>query len=102
MDPARRVAVRTGRECEISPRQFCLGHPYGLGFLFGAVKVQGEEPFQELFIVQIGGPAVGGGDGGVEFLVGEVEPGGALVVRVCEGLMSGFYLLGVTAGVEDG
>jgi hypothetical protein len=34
--------------------------------------------------------------------VGEVKPGGALVVKVREGLMSGFYLLGVTAGVEDG
>jgi len=31
------------------------------------------------------GPAVGGEDGGVEFLMGEVEPGGALVVEVGEG-----------------
>jgi hypothetical protein len=37
-----------------------------------------------LLVAQIGGEAVGGGNGGVEFLVGVVKPGGALVVEFCE------------------
>jgi hypothetical protein len=67
-----------------------------LGFFFGTLKVQGEEPLQKLFVAQIGRPAVGGGDGGVEFLVGEVKPGGALVVEVREGAR---FQLGGAIGV---
>jgi hypothetical protein len=48
------------------------------------LKVQGEEPLQELLIAQISGPAVGGGDGGVELLVREGKPCGALIVKVRE------------------
>lgn len=40
--------------------------------------------------------------GGVEFLVCQVKPGGALVVEVADGSVSRFHLLGITTGVEDG
>ena len=45
-------------------------------------KIQFEEFFQDLVVGQRGVPAVGGEDGSVEFLVGQVEPGGAFVVEV--------------------
>ena len=45
------------------------------------------------------GPAVGVEDGAVEFLVGEVAPGGALVVEVGEGAFLQFFF-GGTFGVE--
>ena len=51
----------------------------------GAGEVEGEEVFEDLVVGEFGGPGVGGGDGGVEFLVGEVEAGGALVVEVGQG-----------------
>ena len=84
------------------PSSFQLRYPCCCWFFCCTRKVQGEQPLQILFIAQISGPAVGGGDGGVQFLVGQVQPGGVLVVEIREGSMSGFYLLGVTAGVEDG
>ena len=40
--------------------------------------------FARLFVAEIGGPAVGGGDGGIQFLVREVKPRGAFVVKVRE------------------
>ena len=80
----------------MSSCHFRLGRLCGLGLFFGTLKVQGEEPFQDLFIAQIGGPAVGGGDGGVEFLVREVKPGGALVVEVRERAL---FQLGGAIGV---
>ena len=57
-------------------------------FLGGAFEVQGREAFEDLILGQVGfgpsasDPAVSGGNGGVKFLVGEGEPGGALVVEV--------------------
>ena len=37
-----------------------------------------------MLVCQIGGPAVRGGDGGIQFLVRVVEPRGALVVKIRE------------------
>src|SRR3989442_847012 len=65
-----------------------LFHRRGFRFFGGAFKVQGEKLFEDLFVTQVGGPAVGGGNGGVEFLVREVEPRGALVVKVRERALS--------------
>src|SRR5438128_2202770 len=59
----------------------------GFRFFGGALQVQGEKLFENLFLAQIGGPAVGGGHGGVEFLVGQVQPRGAFVVKVREGAL---------------
>ena len=56
----------------------------GFGFIGGAFQVEGEKFSEDLFVAEIGGPAVGGGNGGVEFLVRKVKPGGALVVEVRE------------------
>ena len=64
--------------------------------LGGAFEVQGEQPLQDLLVGQVGGPAVGGGYGGVEFLVGQVQPGGALVVEVGQGAL---FELGSAIGV---
>ena len=50
----------------------------------GSGQAMSPLPLQNLFIAQISGPAIGGGDGGVEFLVYQVKPGGALVVKVRE------------------
>ena len=59
----------------------------GLGFRGSAFEVQGKQVLQDLFVCKIGGPAVGGGHGGIQFLMGEVQPGGALVVEVREGAL---------------
>ena len=64
------------------PANFHLAYLSGFGFFRCALKVQGEEPLQNLFIAQIIGPAVCGGDGGVEFLVREVQPGGLPIAAV--------------------
>ena len=39
------------------------------GFFFGAFRVQGDEAGEDFGVGQVGGPAVGGGDLGVEFVV---------------------------------
>src|SRR4029077_16848732 len=58
---------------------------YGPGsFRRGAFEVECEEFLEKLVVGQGGVPAVGGEDGGVEAAVGEVEPGGALVVEIRE------------------
>ena len=85
----RNVTIRDQRRHRLS--RLC-----GFGFLFGTLEVQGEEPLQKLFVAQISGPAVGGGDGGVEFLVGEVQPGGAFVVEVRERAL---FQLGGSIGI---
>jgi hypothetical protein len=43
--------------------------------------IQGQEPFKDGFFAEVGGPAVGGGNGGVEFRVAGGEPGGADIVE---------------------
>ena len=50
----------------------------------GAFEVEGEEGGEEVVVGHRWVPAVGGEDGGVEFFVGEGEPGGALVVEIGE------------------
>jgi len=49
------------------------------------LPVQRQQPRQHLLVRQVGRPAVGGEDGGVELAVGQVEPGGPLVVEAREG-----------------
>jgi hypothetical protein len=51
----------------------------------GSFPIQSKKFFEDLLAGQAGGPGVALGDGFVEFLVGEGEPGGALVVEVGEG-----------------
>ena len=48
------------------------------------MEVHGEELFEDFFVRQVLWPAVGGEDGSVEGLVGELEPGGTLVVEIGE------------------
>ena len=50
-------------------------------------QIQREEFRENLLIAHLGVPAVGGEDGGVELLVGEGEPGRALVVEVRQGAL---------------
>ena len=45
-----------------------------------SLQIQRQEFLQDLFIAEVGVPAVGGKNGLVEALVGEVEPGGAGVI----------------------
>src|SRR6266516_2719491 len=61
-----------------------LFHRRGFRFFGGAFKVQGEKLFENLFVAQLAGPAVGGGHGRVEFLVREIKPRGTLVVELRE------------------
>jgi len=60
---------------------------------------------QEFIIAEPQRPAVGGEDGGVEFLVGEVEPSGALVVEVGEvplfEFLGALVVFGNEAGIAD-
>ena len=56
------------------------------------LQIQRQQPPQDFLSRQIRRPAVGGGDGGVEFLVGQGEPGGAFVVEVGQGAF--FQVLG--------
>jgi hypothetical protein len=60
------------------------------------VQVEGEEAFEDGGVGEVGGPGVGGEDGGVEVGVGVGEPGGAGVVEVGEGAP------GEIGGVEAG
>ena len=88
-----RCRAQNLRKPSCRPRIGGLGHLCGFGFSFGTRKVQGEEPLQNLFIAQISGPAVGGG---IEFLVRQVKPGGALVVEIRERAL---FQLGGAIGV---
>jgi hypothetical protein len=75
---------------------FRLFHLRGFGFLGGAFKIQSEQFFQNLFVRQIGWPAVGGGDGGIQFLVREIKPRGTFVVKFRERAL---FQLGGAIGV---
>ena len=44
-------------------------------FFFGALVVEGDESAEDFFVGEIGGPAVGVGDGGVEIVVDLFEDG---------------------------
>ena len=74
--------------------------------LRGAFEVEGEEGGEEVVVGHGGVPVVGGEDGGVEFLVGQVEPGGALVVEVGERaffeVRGALFVFGDDARVADG
>jgi hypothetical protein len=64
-------------------------------------QIQGQQTAEDFFVGHFGGvvgPVVGGGDGLVERLVGEVEPGGAGVVEVGQGA---FFQVGFVAGFGD-
>lgn len=52
--------------------------------------VQFQQPGEDFFVGEVGGPVVGGGDGGVQVAVGVGEPGGAGVVEVGEGALLEF------------
>jgi hypothetical protein len=54
---------------------------------FRSFQVQRQQLFQDLLIAQIGRPAVGGKDGGIQFFVRQVEPGGTGVVEVGQGAL---------------
>ena len=50
----------------------------------GPLQVQRQQPLQDLLVGQVVRPAVGVEHGAVELLVGQIEPGWALVVQVGE------------------
>ena len=71
-------------------------------FFFGASEVEGEEAFEDLVVGKVGRPAVGGGDDGGESFVGEVQPGGALVVEIGQGALFEFGGAGGVARLKAG
>ena len=88
-------AVRTGqtRLAPAFPRQSSRSR--------SALQIQRQQAAEDFFVGHFGrvvGPAVGGGDGLVELLVGEVEPGGAGVVEVGQGAL---LQVGFVAGFGD-
>jgi hypothetical protein len=46
----------------------------------GALAVELEQPGQRVLLVDVGGPAIGGGDRGIELAMRVVEPGRPLVL----------------------
>ena len=61
------------------------GRRWGTKLLSGRrrpLKIAREQPLQHLVIADLGRPAVGGEDGGVERCVEVGEPGGAFVVEI--------------------
>ena len=54
-------------------------------FFAVAVEVEGEQVFEDLVVGEIGGPAVGVGDGVIEVGVGVGQPSGVGVVEAGEG-----------------
>ena len=70
------------------------------------LQIERQQSFKDLLVSDVGGPVVGGEDGGVEVVVEVGEPGGAFVVEVGEGslLQTGSSLIvdGQEAGRERG
>ena len=62
----------------------------GFGFFGGAFEVQGEEFFQDLFVGQIGDPAVGGGDSSIKCAMKADKPSRLLTVQVRQRPLSKF------------
>ena len=63
---------------------FCAGGVLEIGaevaddaaaFFFGPLVVEGDESFQDFFVGEVDGPAIGIGDGGVEVVVDLAEDG---------------------------
>jgi hypothetical protein len=52
-----------------------------------ALKIERQESFEDLFVGQARGPGVGIAENGIQFLMGEVGPGGTEVVEGCEGTL---------------
>lgn len=63
----------------------------------GAQQIERQESFKDLLIGQVVRPGVGGEDGGIQFLMGEIESVGTEVVGGCEGA-----LFAVSFGSEPG
>ena len=72
----------------------------GGSFGFAALEVEGEEALEDFGVGEVGGPAVGGGDGGVQVGMDVGEPGGALVVEVGQGAF--LEIIGVEGRVAVG
>jgi hypothetical protein len=53
--------------------------------LLYSLPVQCQEAGEDIVVGEVGGPAVGGGHGGVEGGMGVGQPGGTLVVEIGEG-----------------
>jgi hypothetical protein len=53
--------------------------------LGGAVEIEGEETRQRVFLGNVGRPAIGGGNRGVEVAMRVVEPSRTLVVELGQG-----------------
>ena len=49
---------------------------------FRSFQIQLEQPREDFVVGKIGGPAIGGGDGGIEFAVDQGEPRRPFVVEV--------------------
>jgi hypothetical protein len=69
--------------------------PTALFCILRPLKVERQQPREDFVVGKVGGPVVGGGDGGVEALVGEVEPGGAGVVELGERALGELPSLGL-------
>jgi hypothetical protein len=64
----------------LSDATICLVRPERTALLSrggSAVEVEGEEAGERVFLGDVGGPAIGGGDHGVEVAMRVVEPGRA-------------------------
>jgi hypothetical protein len=70
------------------------------------LQIQVQEAGEDLLIRQVRRPTVGGGDRLIQAAVGQVEPGGTLVVEIRQRplfeLFCRFFILGEQAGVADG
>ena len=73
---------------------------------FCTLQIQCQKPFQNRFVGKVGGPAVGGGDGGIKPGVAVGQPGRTGVVELGQGaLLQAGGAGGVTrdeTGVADG